>query len=197
MKDEEWLECECECEEENLLLPIFEEINGEVSARICSSMISYFENFILNPENDCDCELPIIKLYISSVGGSAHDMFAIYDLINFLKTHGVVVETYGLGPVMSAAIILLAAGSDNCRFSFPNTRLMIHQASAPMSSYKTTEIMAEVKELENIQKRYGDLLFDNSNLTREQVADMLQNTTDYYFSAEEAVDFGIIDEVLS
>lgn len=188
---------ECECENEDLLIPIFEEIGPELSSKVCSHLIGYFEKYVLNPENDCDCQLPNIKIYISSTGGSAHDMFAIYDLINFLKAHGVVIETYGLGPVMSAAIILLAAGSDGVRFSFPNTRLMIHQASAPMNGYKTTEIMAELKELKNIQERYGDLLSDNSSLTREQVEHMLQDTTDYYFSADEAVEFGIIDEVLS
>jgi ATP-dependent Clp endopeptidase proteolytic subunit ClpP len=136
-----------------------------------------------------------IDLFISTYGGSVVDMFAIYDLISKLKQDKFIINTTGLGKVMSAGVLLLAAGTKGHRYIGQNCRIMIHNVLAGYHGsliYLENE-MAEVKWL---QERYIDCLHCNTKLSRKKIKKMLSRQVEVYISAEDAVEYGIVDKII-
>lgn len=137
---------------------------------------------------------PSFEFIINSRGGSTWEMFALYDVMREIREN-CDIETKGLGKVMSAAILLLAAGTKGRRKIGRNCRVMIHNMSAEHGG-TIEELDNELGEAMNIQSLYIDALFAETEMTKKQIKEYLAMKTDVYFSAEEAVKFGIADIIV-
>ena len=132
-----------------------------------------------------------ITFYISTYGGSADDMFSIYDVMNFAKTRCDVV-TVGLGKVMSAGVLLLAAGTKGKRKIGRNCRVMIHAVSAGNVG-TIHNLTNELEEIQHLQEAYIDAIVENSNFTKATLKKLMDRKVNVYLSAEEAIEHGIAD----
>lgn len=134
-----------------------------------------------------------IKLYINSPGGSIPDGFAIYDTMNYVKCD---VSTTCIGMAASMAAFLLAGGQRGKRFALPNAEIMIHQPSGGMKSpAQASDIEIVSKHILNTKKRMNQLMSEN---TGKSIQEIEQDTNrDYYMTADEALKYGMIDEIIS
>ena len=135
-----------------------------------------------------------IEFYISSPGGVASDMFAVYDFMRVVR-ETTPIATYGLGKVMSAAVLLLAAGTKGKRKVAKNCRVMIHSIIAG-SSGAINDLKNEMKEIQEIQSIYIDCLCQETKFTKEKLKELFAQNVNIYLSAEEAVEYGIADIVV-
>ena len=135
-----------------------------------------------------------IDLIISTNGGSASEMFAIYDVMRDVRNE-CPIHTFGIGKVMSAGVLLLAAGTKGQRRIGKHCRVMIHSViagnSGPMHNMENE--MAEIRET---QKRFTDALKAETKLTDKQIKAFFDRHVDIYLSAAEAVKYGIADIVV-
>ena len=137
-----------------------------------------------DPEKD-------IKLYINSPGGSVYDGLAIYDTIQYVKPD---VQTIGIGLQASMGAFLLSSGTKGKRFSLPNSRIMIHQPSSGGAPGKMSDQEITLKEGLYLKKRLNEILAKN---TGQKVSKIEKDAErDFWMSAEEAKDYGIIDGVI-
>ncbi len=137
-----------------------------------------------NPDKD-------ISLYINSPGGSVSAGMAIYDTMQFIKPQ---VSTLCTGLAASMGAFLLAAGEKGKRFSLPNSRIMIHQPSGGAQG-QATDIEIHAREILYLRERLNGILADNTGKSVEQVA--RDTERDNFMSANEAKDYGLIDDVLT
>ena len=121
-------------------------------------------------------------------------MFSIYDTYRMVQ-QDCEIHTVGLGKVMSAGVVLLAAGTKGKRAIGKNCRVMIHPVAAA-SMGDLNDIENETKEVRLLQKMYIQALVENSNLTEAKIKRMLRKKVNVYISAEEAVKYGIADEII-
>jgi ATP-dependent Clp protease protease subunit len=131
-----------------------------------------------------------IYLYINSPGGSVTDGMAVYDTMNFLSCD---VVTYCIGQAASMATVLLAAGAPGKRFALPHSRVMIHQLSGGATG-QTSDISIAAKEILRWKRTINEILSGHTGRTIEQIEE--DSDRDNYMSAEEARDYGIVDEVV-
>jgi len=136
-----------------------------------------------NPEKD-------ISLYINSPGGSVTAGMAIYDTMQFIKPD---VSTICIGQAASMGAFLLAAGAKGKRHCLPNSRVMIHQPSAGFSG-QATDIAIHAKEILSIKARMNALMAMHTGKPLEQVERDVER--DYFLSAAEASEYGLVDTVL-
>ena len=137
---------------------------------------------------------PPIKFYISTYGGSADDMFSVYDVMNMVK-QDCQIETIGMGKIMSAGTLLLAAGTKGQRKIFRNCRVMIHSVSAGnVGTLHNLEV--ELEEIQNLQDMYINAMVKCTDLTKRQLRKMLDQKVNVYLTAEEAVEYGLADEII-
>ncbi|MBK8283554.1 MAG: ATP-dependent Clp endopeptidase proteolytic subunit ClpP [Ahniella sp.] len=136
-----------------------------------------------NPEKD-------ISLYINSPGGSVTAGMAIYDTMQFIKPE---VSTICIGQAASMGAFLLAAGAPGKRFCLPNSRVMIHQPSARFSG-QGPDIAIHAKEILSIKARMNKLMAMHTGKDLEQIERDVER--DYFLSATEARDYGLVDSVL-
>jgi ATP-dependent Clp protease protease subunit len=132
-----------------------------------------------------------VHIYINSPGGSVSDGMAIYDTLNFMKCD---IVTYCLGMAASMSTVLLSAGTKGKRFALPNSRIMIHQPSGGAGG-QTSDISIAAKEILRWRKTINDILAKHSDKTAEEVEK--DSDRDYYMTAEEAKDYGLVDEVIA
>lgn len=135
-----------------------------------------------------------INLYINSPGGMVTAGLAVYDTMQYIKSP---ITTICMGMAMSFGAVLLCAGSKGHRFALPNSRVMIHQPLLHGGgiSGQATDIKIEATELAKTKKRLTEIIALHTGKTYDKVlADMERNM---YMSAEQAKDYGIIDEVIS
>jgi ATP-dependent Clp protease protease subunit len=137
-----------------------------------------------DPEKD-------ISLYINSPGGVVTSGLAIYDTMQYLKAP---VSTICIGQAASMASVLLAAGATGKRFALPNSRIMIHQGSAGFRG-NTPDVEIQVREVMNLTNRLMGILAGHTGQTVEKVK--RDSERDYFMSAEEAKEYGLIDEVFA
>lgn len=130
-----------------------------------------------------------IHLYINSPGGSVYAGLAIYDTMELIKPE---VSTICVGMAMSMGAFLLAAGAKGKRSALPNSRVMIHQ---PSSGFQGTaaDIEISARETLRIREHLDELLANNTGQSIEQINKDTER--DYYLSAQEAKDYGIVDNV--
>lgn len=131
-----------------------------------------------------------IKLYINTPGGAIAGMLALYDTMQFLKS---AVSTICVGQAVSAGALLLAAGSKGKRFALPNARIMIHQPTGGAVG-RALDVEIEAKELMKIRGRANAILAKHTGQPIEKIE--RDTARDFWMSAEEAKDYGIIDEVI-
>ena len=137
-----------------------------------------------NPDKD-------ISLYINSPGGSVSAGLAIFDTMNFITPD---VSTLCTGLAASMGAFLLAAGAKGKRFSLPNSRVMIHQPSGG-SQGMASDIEIQAKEILYLRERLARIMADNTGQTIEQIHK--DTDRDRFMSAEESVEYGLIDRVLT
>jgi ATP-dependent Clp protease protease subunit len=139
--------------------------------------------------NSVDSESPI-KMFINSPGGSVVDGLAIYDAMNWVDPK---VETYGIGMAASMGSILLSSGAKGRRFAFPHSRVMIHQVSSGMQG-QCADLEIAVREAKKHQEELYKILSENTGKSFGQIA--IDADRDCWFTAREAVEYGLIDEIL-
>ncbi|MCH8474934.1 MAG: ATP-dependent Clp protease proteolytic subunit [Opitutales bacterium] len=132
-----------------------------------------------------------IHIYINSPGGVVTGGMAIYDTIRFLSCE---ITTYCIGMAASMGTVLLAAGTKGKRFALPNSRIMIHQPSG-YATGQTSDISIQAKEVIRWRKTLDKVLSDHTGKSPEQIE--TDSDRDYYMTAEEAKEYGIVDEVIA
>ena len=146
-----------------------------------------------NPESEFKTTVRPFEIVISTGGGNADDMMSVYDMMRLIRQK-VEVETTGVGKVMSAGTLLLAAGTKGKRKIGRNCRVMIHAVSGG-SIGPMHELTNEFKEIKKIQEAYINCLADETDMSVAQIKKYLKQKTNVYLSAEEAVKLGIADEI--
>ena len=146
-----------------------------------------------DPEKGTKIEYDPFELFISTYGGSAFEMLSIYDTMRRVK-QDCDISTFGSGKVMSAGVLLLAAGTKGKRKIGANCRVMIHDIKGGVGG-DVTDLENEVEEMRWMQEKYVELLAANSDMTKNYIKKLLKKKVNVYLSATEAVELGIADEV--
>ncbi len=132
-----------------------------------------------------------IYLYINSPGGSVTAALAMYDTIQYIKPD---VVTICMGQAASAGALLLSAGSEGKRYALPYSRVMIHQPAGGIQG-KAAEAEVHIKELLRIRETLNEILSKHTGQPIEKIEKDIEQ--DYFMTAKEAVEYGIIDEVIA
>ena len=160
-------------------------LNGEVnsqSANLVIAQLIYLE--AKDPSKD-------ISLYINSPGGSVSDGLAIYDTMQYIKCD---VSTICVGMAASMGAFLLAAGEKGKRYALANSEIMIHQPLGGTHG-QATDIQIQAEHILKLKKKLTKILSENSGQAIDKVAQDCER--DYYMSANEAKEYGIIDKVFT
>ena len=132
-----------------------------------------------------------ISLYINSPGGSVYAGLAIYDTMQFIKPD---VQTICVGIAMSMGALLLAGGAEGKRMSLPNSKILIHQVSSAFQG-QATDIEIHAKEIIDVRRRLDEIIAKHTEHPVDKVAKDTER--DYFMSADEAKEYGLIDEVFA
>mgnify|MGYP001208881015 CR=1 FL=1 len=135
-----------------------------------------------------------IEFYVSSHGGQATEMFAVYDVMRDIRDR-TPIFTYGIGKVMSAGVLLLAAGTKGQRRIGKNCRVMIHGVVAGQHGH-IADIENEFTEVKSTQKMYIDALASETDMTQKYIKKLMDKKTNVYLDAAEAVNLGIADIIV-
>ena len=166
---------------EDRIIFLGEEVN-EHTANVVVAQLLHLANE--DPNKD-------IQLYINSPGGSVYDGLAIYDTIQYIKPD---VQTIGIGLQASMGAFLLSSGTKGKRFVLPNSRVMIHQPSSGTQG-KVTDQEITLREAIALKEKLAEMMAKNTGQKAAKVkADMER---DFWMSAEEAVKYGVADEVIA
>jgi len=133
-----------------------------------------------------------INMYINSPGGSTYALMAIYDTMQFIKAD---VSTYCMGLAASAAAVLLAGGATGKRFALPHSRIMLHQPHISGLGGQATDIEIHAREILKTREEINDILVRHTGQDMDRVSDDTER--DYWMSAIESKEYGVVDEVLS
>ena len=155
-------------------------INSEIANLIIAQML-----FLESQDKAKD-----IKLYINSPGGSVTAGLAVYDAMQYVEPD---VSTICVGLAASMGAVLLAAGEDEKRYSLPNSEVMIHQVLGGAEG-QATDIKIHAERILRTKDRLNEILADHTGQDIEKVEE--DTDRDYFMDAEEAKDYGIIDEVI-
>ena len=160
-------------------------MSGEVNDPVASSIVAqmlFLE--AQDPEKD-------IYFYINSPGGVITSGLSIYDTMNYIKPD---VVTICIGQAASMGAFLLSSGAEGKRYSLPNSRIMIHQPSGGAQG-QSTDIQIHAKEIQRLKDTLNEILAKQTGKTIKRVE--RDTERDNFMSAEEAVEYGIIDKVLT
>ncbi len=193
---------------ESRMLGLFGEVEENKVAQIIGMMMELSETPAESDDEDeaeeeteggeekeeSPAEIPPIEFLLSTPGGSADDMFALYDIMRVVREK-CAIQTFGIGKVMSAGVLLLAAGTKGQRKIGKNCRVMIHSVIGGTSgSFHSLE--NEMEEMRYMQEAYLKALSDESSLSVAQLKRMINRKVNVYLSAEEAVKMGIADIIV-
>ena len=157
-----------------------EEVNDATASLVVAQML-YLE--AQDPDKD-------IQFYINSPGGSVTAGMAIYDTMQYIKCD---VATITIGMAASMGAFLLSAGTKGKRMALPNAEIMIHQPSAGTQG-QITDMAIHLKRLQVIKERMNKIMAENTGRSIEEVTAACER--DKFMSAEEALEFGLIDKVI-
>ena len=132
-----------------------------------------------------------ISVYVNSPGGSVTAGLAIYDTIQFIKCD---VATYCVGQAASMGAVLLTAGTAGKRFSLPNARIMIHQPWGGVQG-QASDISIQAKEILRLRDRINEILAHHTGRALKSIVS--DTDRDFFMSAQEAKEYGLVDEVVS
>ncbi len=178
---------------------------GERSYDIYSRLLKERVIFLVGPINDQTANLVVAQLlflesenpdkdisfYVNSPGGSVSAGMAIFDTMNFIKSD---VSTLCTGFAASMGAFLLAAGAKGKRFSLPNSKIMIHQPSGG-SQGQATDIEIQAREILKTREQLNKILAERTGQPLERIE--RDTERDYYMTAEEARDYGVVDQVIA
>ena len=157
------------------------EVNDEMANAVCAQLL-----FLQSQDAKKE-----ISVYVNSPGGSVTAGLAIYDTMQFVTCP---IATYCLGQAASMGAVLLTAGAKGRRFSLPNARIMIHQPWGGAEG-KASDIEITAREILRLKERLNEILAKHSGRKIEEV--VRDTDRDHFMSAEEAKEWGIVDEVLA
>jgi ATP-dependent Clp endopeptidase proteolytic subunit ClpP len=170
------------------IIGLFSDVTDEKIAELIHAII------YLDEVNRISKESKPIEFYISTYGGSADDMFGMYDVMRNVRER-TEIHTVGLGKVMSAGVLLLASGTKGKRCIGKNCRVMIHSViggnHGPLHN-----LINEMEAIEQLQKMYGEALVAETNMTKKDLKKLLEQKVNVYLTAEEAVELGIADIII-
>jgi ATP-dependent Clp protease, protease subunit len=132
-----------------------------------------------------------VYIYVNSPGGSVYAGLAIYDTMQYIKPD---VQTICVGIAMSMGALLLAGGTKGKRLALPNAKILIHQVSSGFQG-QATDIEIQARETINMKRRMEEILAQHSEQPLEKVSKDMER--DYFMTAQEAKDYGIIDTVVT
>jgi len=184
------------------MIGLFGNLDEELTAEIAQSFIALKdygkEEIYEDPE---DPNSPIkktiykpIDFYISTWGGDARGMFAIYDTMRMVR-EDCDIKTYGLGKVMSAGVLLLAAGTKGQRSIGKNCRIMLHSIRGDQWG-ALHNLENEMEEMRWIQEQHIDALVQETDMTKRHLKKLLDRKVNVYLDAKEAVEYGIADIIV-
>jgi ATP-dependent Clp protease, protease subunit len=133
-----------------------------------------------------------IEIYLNSPGGSFTALTAIYDTMRYIKPD---VRTVCLGQAASAAAVILAAGTKGKRLALPNSRILIHQPATEGGYGQSSDIEIQAREILRIRSLMEEMLATDTGKSTEEISRDIER--DKYLTAEQALEYGIIDEVLT
>ena len=133
-----------------------------------------------------------IAMYINSPGGSTYALMAIYDTMQFIKPD---MATYCMGLAASAAAVLLSSGAKGKRFALPHSRVLLHQPHISGLGGQASDIEIHAREILKTREEINELVASHTGQDLEKVSNDTER--DYWLNAEEALEYGIVDEVLS
>ncbi|MCP4613117.1 MAG: ATP-dependent Clp protease proteolytic subunit [Planctomycetes bacterium] len=165
---------------ENRIVFLIGEISYDRAAEVIMKML-YLDNLKRNSE---------ISLYINSPGGNVDDTMAIYDTMLFTSSP---VATYCIGRAQSGAAIILAAGTKGKRHSLPHAKVMLHQPWGGVTG-QASDIKIQAEQIIKAKKTINEILAKHTGQTAEKIAS--ETERDRYMTADEAKEYGLIDEVL-
>ena len=131
-----------------------------------------------------------ISMYVNSPGGSVYAGLAIYDTMQYIKPD---VQTICVGIAMSMGALLLGGGAKGKRMATPNSKILIHQVSGGFQG-QATDIEIHAREIIDIRQRLDEIIAHHTGQEIDKVSKDTER--DYFMSAEEAVDYGIVDRVI-
>ena len=134
-----------------------------------------------------------IKIYVNTYGGSADEMFAIYDIMTWCKEH-CDIQTIGLGKVMSAGTLILAAGTKGKRSITAHCRVMMHSVNGGHAG-ELHNLQNEMEQMAGLQDSYIQAMSNETNMTKRQLQTLIDKKINIYLDAEEAIGKGLADEV--
>ena len=155
-------------------------VYDQVSSLICAQLL-FLESE--NPSKD-------ISFYIKSPGGVVSAGLAIYETMQYIRSH---VSTVCIGQAASMGSLLLCAGAKGKRYALPNARVMVHQPSGGAQG-QATDIEIQAREILSLRKRLNEIYVHHTGQPIEAIERKLER--DSYMSAEESKEFGIVDEVV-
>jgi ATP-dependent Clp protease protease subunit len=161
------------------IVMLSEEVNDTTASLVVAQLL-YLE--AQDPDKD-------IQFYINSPGGSITAGMAIYDTMQYVKAD---VSTICIGLAASMGAFLLSAGAKGKRFALPNAEIMIHQPSGGAHG-QATDIQIQAERMAKLKKKLNQILADNTGKSVEQITKDCER--DYFMSASEALEYGIIDKI--
>ncbi len=166
---------------ENRVVFLVGEINHVSAARIMMQML-YLEDQKRGQE---------INVYINSPGGSVDDTLALYDTMQFISSS---IATYCIGRAYSGGAVLLCAGAHGRRHILPHAKVMIHQPYGGVTG-QTSDIQIQAEQILKAKRTLNEIIAKHTGRTFEEVAE--DGERDRFFSADEAKEYGLVDEVFS
>ena len=162
------------------IIMLSEEVNDTTASLIVAQLL-YLE--AQDPDKD-------IQFYINSPGGVITSGLAIYDTMQYIKCD---VATICIGMAASMGAFLLSAGAKGKRMALPNAEIMIHQPSGGAQG-QATDIQIMAQRIQSMKQKLNEILAKNTGKSIEQIA--ADTERDYFMTAEEAVEYGLIDKVI-
>jgi ATP-dependent Clp protease protease subunit len=162
---------------------VYEPIINDMTANLVIQQMLYLQYENRNQE---------IHFYINSPGGSVTSTLAIYDTMQFLECP---ISTYCMGMAASGAAILLAAGTKGKRFALPHAKVMVHQPWSQGIGGQASDVEIEMKEILKEKRRLNEILAKHTGRPLEQIE--AETERNRYFTAPEAKEFGLVDDVLA
>lgn len=160
-------------------------LSGQIDDGVAASIVSQLLFLEAeDPQKD-------IYLYINSPGGVVTSGLSIYDTMNYIKPD---ICTICIGQAASMGAFLLSCGAKGKRYSLPNSRIMIHQPLGGTQG-QATDIEIQAKEILRLKATLNEILADNTNQSLEKIAK--DTDRDFFMSAKEAKDYGLIDNILT
>ncbi|MGA1716508.1 MAG: ATP-dependent Clp protease proteolytic subunit, partial [Ilumatobacteraceae bacterium] len=157
-------------------------IDDTIANLVCAQLIHLESE---NPDKD-------INIYINSPGGDITALFAIYDTMQFIKND---IATICLGQAASAAAVLLAAGTKGKRLALPHSRVLLHQPYGQVGYGQVTDLEIAAKEIMRMRDLLEEILANHTGQPIERIH--ADTDRDFVLEANEALDYGIIDDVIS